>query len=803
VAEVIRARPTAAPGLDFTFVYQGVITRADPDIWTVGGVDFNIIPLTGALPTDIALTTPLVLGVTSATVLFSITPGVVLGPPTVQVEAVDALASEAGPDPAVFRITRQGITFLPLTVNYILTGTALNGVDYTSVPLTAFMPVGAASVDVTITPIADNVCEPTETVILTMTASTNYFLGVTNTATATIADAGICPSTLSIVARQPNASKVGPINGIFTVSRVGPTAAAITVPYTIGGTARSGVDYVALPGSVTLDAGVASADIVVTPIPDTTVSPTLTVVLVISAPPGNLLGVSSTATVFIGTTNGPLIPPPQPGANNALQLNGVNQSVQAPSSPSLALVGPLTIEAWINRSVMGLQHSIVEKYGCPVAGGGVVGGYLLRVTAQDKLLFGVRDDCNNSVSVTGNTTLLSNTWYHVAGHWDGAFLRVFVNGGSDAPDFASARPPRDGATPLKIGERGNGSVANTFFKGMIDEVRLWNGARTAAQIQSNMNHCLTGSEAGLVGYWRFDEGAGATASDSSGGGNPATLINGPVRVNSTTPLTCGPSSGPTGTNGPSATTGPAIGVTATVSTLSVLVNPNGGITTAIFQWGPTTNYGNTTAPQSLGAGTTIVAVTSTLNGLSPGTTYHFRAVVSNAMGTALSDDATFTTLSLPPPPVPGFSAGPITGLAPLSVSFTNLTSGAASFIWSFGDSRTSTAANPVKVYTNAGTYTVSLTATGAGGTSTLTRTNYVIVLAFPRPTLAVAIDRASRTCQLTITAMPGRPFTIEASSDLRIWSPMATVTTAASSFNLAEPLLPSGGARFFRAFQTP
>src|ERR1043166_7412086 len=138
------------------------------------------------------------------------------------------------------------------------------------------------------------------------------------------------PPMVIIAAAQPNSSMAGPTNGVFTVARAGSTDTAITVPYTITGTASNGVDYawlsgsvtlgvgvasasivvtptaitwpcpltgtasngvdyVALPGSVTLGAGARSANIIVAPIPDTLARPTLKVTLAISAPPRLLL----------------------------------------------------------------------------------------------------------------------------------------------------------------------------------------------------------------------------------------------------------------------------------------------------------------------------------------------------------------------------------------------------------------------------------------------------------------------------------------------------------------------------------
>jgi hypothetical protein len=78
------------------------------------------------------------------------------------------------------------------------------------------------------------------------------------------------------------------------------------------------------------------------------------------------------------------------------------------------------------------------------------------------------------------------------------------------------------------------------------------------------------------------------------------------------------------------------------------VNPNGLSTTGWFQWGTTTSYGNTTGAESLGSGTSVIQMTHTISGLSPNTTYHFRAVAQNSAGTSYGADMSFTT---PPPAV--------------------------------------------------------------------------------------------------------------------------------------------------------
>ena len=79
-------------------------------------------------------------------------------------------------------------------------------------------------------------------------------------------------------------------------------------------------------------------------------------------------------------------------------------------------------------------------------------------------------------------------------------------------------------------------------------------------------------------------------------------------------------------------------------------------------------------------------------------------------------------------------AAPRRASAPLTVNFTNSSTGSiTSYAWTFGDGTTSTVANPSKVYSAPGTYTVSLTVTGPGGSNAQTRTNYITVSAPSAP----------------------------------------------------------------------
>jgi len=123
-------------------------------------------------------------------------------------------------------------------------------------------------------------------------------------------------------------------------------------------------------------------------------------------------------------------------------------------------------------------------------------------------------------------------------------------------------------------------------------------------------------------------------------------MRGTVTVTNPTPTpTPSPMPGP-----PVVTTNPATFVASFSAKLNASLNPHGLATTFHFQYGTTTSYGLTTAPQTQ-SGNTVRTVSAGISSLTAHTTYHFRIVATNSAGTRMGADRTFTTLTATGPPV--------------------------------------------------------------------------------------------------------------------------------------------------------
>lgn len=160
----------------------------------------------------------------------------------------------------------------------------------------------------------------------------------------------------------------------------------------------------------------------------------------------------------------------------------------------------------------------------------------------------------------------------------------------------------------------------------------------------------------------------------------------------------------------------------------------------------------------------------------------YQVMVTSDADTTVSDTSdTYFAITLPLPTA-AFSASPVAGPAPLSVTFTDSSTGQiTSYSWLFGDGSSSTEQNPVHQYTATGAYTVRLTVTGPGGSDTATKTNYInvgsIVMASPVGGEAWATG-SSKTIRWTYTGDPGTLVMIEL---LKGGSWLQTLTTSTST----------------------
>ena len=224
-----------------------------------------------------------------------------------------ASVEEDGAPNLVYTFTRAGVTTGPLTVNFTIGGTADPTTDYTQTGAASFTPpngtvtfaAGSTTATVNVDPTTDSVVEPNESVIFTLATGTGYNVANPNTATGTItnddADVSVVVSPLAV-------EEDGATNLVYTFTRNGDTTGALTVNFTIGGSATFNTDYtqtgaatfVPPNGTVTFAAGSSTATITVDPTADLTAEPNETVILTLAAGVDYNVGAPSTAT---GTIN--------------------------------------------------------------------------------------------------------------------------------------------------------------------------------------------------------------------------------------------------------------------------------------------------------------------------------------------------------------------------------------------------------------------------------------------------------------------------------------------------------------------
>jgi hypothetical protein len=308
------------------------------------------------------------------------------------------------------------------------------------------------------------------------------------------------------------------------------------------------------------------------------------------------------------------------GPGNALHFDGVDDYVSVPHHIQFNSF-PLSVTAWIRTSQAVGPVDLVNKpfpnaingWGLSLSNGIVTAGYSLGF--------------NNGARAGGANSIADGNWHHVAFVADVVGVLILVDGvvqGGGA--WTGASGSISDPSPMRIS-------GPATLNGDLDEVTIWNIALSPSQIQTNKNRSLTGIESGLVAYYRCDELFGMVLADSAplALNNDGTLFNGPIFG----PSTISPFS-------PGATTLFYDNFDISRADLHGTAQPAGTNTTAWFEWGTTTNYGNVTPAQAVGSGLLNTSYSQTISNVFGGTTYYFRAVASNALGVAYGANLSFT-----------------------------------------------------------------------------------------------------------------------------------------------------------------
>ena len=228
--------------------------------------------------------------------------------PVVTMTATDASATEGGTDPAVLTFTRTGSTVSALTVNFTLSGSATPGIDYRryegDMPVSITISAGSSSATLTLYAWDDTEVESSENVTLAIAPDATYLVGSPGSATVAIADndSGSTGPVVTVTATDAGAAEAGSNPGTFTFTRTGSTASALTVNYSLSGSATQGNDYRPegdMSVSITIPAGASSATLSVYPFRDTEVEGTESVVLTIAPEAAYSIGSAGNATVSI------------------------------------------------------------------------------------------------------------------------------------------------------------------------------------------------------------------------------------------------------------------------------------------------------------------------------------------------------------------------------------------------------------------------------------------------------------------------------------------------------------------------
>jgi N-acetylneuraminic acid mutarotase len=199
--------------------------------------------------------------------------------------------------------------------------------------------------------------------------------------------------------------------------------------------------------------------------------------------------------------------------NNSLRFDGTDDYIDVPNESAFDFTNAMTVEAWIKVSSFTKDwQAIVTK--------GDKSWRLHRYSNSNFISFAASGISGGAL--TGTINVNDGQWHHVAAVYDGSHKYLYVDGNLDASSVATGTI-LNSSYNVAIGE--NLEQTGRQFNGKIDEVRIWNVARTQAEIQASMNSGICSNTPGLVAYFPFNEGVSGSTNTTVTSADDVTTNN--------------------------------------------------------------------------------------------------------------------------------------------------------------------------------------------------------------------------------------------------------------------------------------
>lgn len=194
--------------------------------------------------------------------------------------------------------------------------------------------------------------------------------------------------------------------------------------------------------------------------------------------------------------------------NNALQFNGTSSYVEIMDNNAIDLSADFTIEAWIYPTGPGSDGT---------QGGMIINkenSYEIARFADGTIQFALSANGAGGWAWTNTGAIApQDQWSQIALVKSGTSIVLYMNGVSVYSDNSQPATLNANTYNLRFGTRSIGTL--TYFNGDMDEVRIWNTARTQAEVKANMfNNNLSNGASGLEAYYRMNEGSGTSMGNS-------------------------------------------------------------------------------------------------------------------------------------------------------------------------------------------------------------------------------------------------------------------------------------------------